>query len=116
MFAVYGLSVAHVNDLIDPSRVLEVTGGLLLVHGVGAALGPTLAGIVMNALGPGSLLIYFAVVMALEALYTVQRMRFAVPVPAEAKASYVVVGGVSQAALQLDPRAGADPPATQPTE
>ena len=110
MFAIYGLSVAHVNDLIEPARVLEVTGGLLLVHGVGASLGPTLAGIVMSALGPGSLLIYVAVVTALQALFTLHRMRFAVPVPTQAKAGYVIVGGSSQAALQLDPRAtGARP-------
>ncbi|MBX3607615.1 MAG: MFS transporter [Piscinibacter sp.] len=109
LFAIYGLSVAHVNDLIDPSRVLEVTGGLLLVHGIGASIGPTLAGIVMNLLGPGSLLVYFAVATALQALYTLHRMRYAAPVPAEAKAGYVVMGGSSQATLQLDPRATRPP-------
>lgn len=110
MFSIYGLSVAHVNDLIEPARVLEVTGGLLLVHGIGASLGPTLAGILMNALGPGSLLIYFAVVTALQALYTLHRMRFAAPVPPEAKAGYVVMGSSSQAALRLDPRAAGSRP------
>ena len=44
MFAIYGLGVAHVNDVIDSSRLLEFTSGLLLVHGVGAAVGPVLAG------------------------------------------------------------------------
>lgn len=109
MFAIYGLSVAHVNDLIEPERVLEVTGGLLLVHGIGASIGPTLAGVVMDAVGPGSLLVYFAVVTALQALFTLHRMRYAAPVPAEAKSAYVVVGGSSQAALQLDPRAAGGP-------
>lgn len=105
LFAIYGLSVAHVNDLIEPAQVLEVAGGLLLVHGSGAALGPTLAGIVMASLGPGSLLVYFAVVSALLVLYTLHRMRFAGPVPAATKAGYAPMGGGSQAALQLDPRA-----------
>jgi MFS family permease len=105
MFAVYGLSVAHVNDLIDASRLLEVTGGLLLLHGIGAALGPTLAGGLMGALGPGSLLLYFAAVGALLALYTLQRMRFAPPVPPEAKSGFVPMGEVSPAALRMDPRA-----------
>lgn len=115
LFAIYGLSVAHVNDLVEPSQVLEVTGGLLLVHGFGAALGPTLAGVVMNAGGPGSLLLFFAGVSALQAVFTVHRMRFAAPVPAQAKAGYVVMGGSSQATLQLDPRAAVprngEPPA-----
>jgi len=107
LFAIYGLSVAHVNDLIEPAQVLEVTGGLLLVHGFGAALGPTLAGVVMNALGPGSLLVFFAGVSMLQAVYTLNRMRFAAPVAAQAKAGYVGMGGGSQAVLQMDPRATA---------
>lgn len=107
LFAIYGLSVAHVNDLIEPSQVLEVTGGLLLVHGFGAALGPTLAGIVMNALGPGSLLVYFCGVSAAQAVYTLHRMRYAAPGPTQSKAGYVATGGGSQAALHLDPRAPA---------
>lgn len=105
LFSIYGLSVAHVNDLIEPSRVLEVTGGLLLVNGIGAALGPTVAGIVMKALGPGSLLIYLAVAMAVQALYTLHRMGFAPPVPAAMKGDFVPMGAASQVALPLPPSA-----------
>lgn len=105
LFSIYGLSVAHVNDLIDPSRVLEVTGGLLLVNGIGAALGPTVAGIVMKGLGPGSLLIYLAVAMAALALYTLHRMRFAPPVPAAMKGDFVPMGTASQVALPVPPSA-----------
>ena len=109
MFTIYGLSVAHVNDMIEPSRVLEVTGGLLLVNGIGASLGPTLAGILMNALGPGSLMIYFAIVTAVQALYTLHRMRYAAPVPAESKSDYVPMGTASQAVLRLNPHAPGGP-------
>ncbi len=107
LFTVYGLSVAHVNDLIDSSRVLEVTGGLLLMHGIGASLGPTVAGLLMDSMGPGSLLIYFALIAAAQALYTLHRMSFSVAVPAEEKAHYVPIGDGSQAALRIDPRATA---------
>jgi len=109
MFTIYGLSVAHVNDMIEPSRVLEVTGGLLLVNGIGASLGPTLAGILMDALGPGSLMIYFAIVTAVQALYTLHRMRFAAPVPVESKSDYVPMGTASQAVLRLNPHAPVGP-------
>jgi len=47
-FSIYGLSVAHTNDLIEPSKVLETTGGLLLLYGIGATLGPTMAGGMMT--------------------------------------------------------------------
>lgn len=105
-FTVYGLSVAHVNDLIDRDRVLEVTGGLLLLHGVGAAIGPTLAGGLMDLMGPGSLLLYFTGVLLLLALGTwriIQIKPLNRGEPGQ-KADYVVMGTGSQAVLALDPR------------
>lgn len=104
VFTVYGLGVAHVNDVIDSSRLLEFTSGLLLVHGVGAAVGPVLAGGVMDQFGASSLMVFFAVVLVMLALYTIKRMGAAPPVPEEAKADYVVMGSGSQAVLQMDPR------------
>ncbi|MBA4263824.1 MAG: MFS transporter [Comamonadaceae bacterium] len=117
VFTVYGLGVAHVNDVIDSSRLLEFTSGLLLVHGVGAAVGPVLAGGVMDQFGASSLMLFFAVVLVLLALYTVKRMGAAPPVPEEAKADYVVMGSGSQAVLQMDPRdtsEGAPPASPSP--
>lgn len=105
VFTIYGLSVAHVNDMVDASRVLEVTGGLLLVHGIGAALGPTLAGVFMHALQAESLMLYFAVVLMLLSLYAVKRIRAAAPVPEAEKFDFVMMGSGSQAVLHLDPRA-----------
>lgn len=109
-FTIYGLSVAHVNDLITRDRVLEVTGGLLLLHGVGATLGPTLAGGLMDWLGPGSLLLYFAGVLALLAV-AIWRLIRLLPLnrgePGH-KDAYVVMGSGSQAVLNLDPRSSED--------
>ena len=110
-FTIYGLSVAHVNDLIDSSRVLEVTGGLLLLYGIGATVGPTLGGAMMDWLGPESLMLYFAVVLAVLAL-SVWRYVSAKPLqvgdPGH-KADYVVMGSGSQAVLQMDPRRESQP-------
>jgi predicted MFS family arabinose efflux permease len=116
VFTVYGLGVAHVNDVIDSSRLLEFTSGLLLVHGVGAAVGPVLAGGVMDQFGASSLMVFFAVVLVSLALYTIKRMGAAPPVPEAAKADYVVMGSGSQAVLQMDPRDTSEgsPPAASP--
>ena len=69
-FTVYGISVAHVNDLVDRARVLQVTGGLLLLNGIGATIGPTLAGGLMDLLGPEALMLYFALVLSALAVLT----------------------------------------------
>lgn len=109
LFSIYGLSVAHVNDVIDSSRLVEFTGGLLLLHGVGAAIGPVLAGVLMDAAGPSTLMLFYAAVMAAMALYTFLRLKAAAPVAAEHKVDFVVMGGSgSQAVLQMDPRAPAE--------
>ncbi len=108
IFSIYGLGVAHVNDVIDSSRLVEFTGGLLLIHGVGAAIGPVLAGAVMDVAGPSSLMLFYAVVMGALALYAAKRMRVAPPVPTAEKGEFVVMGGGSQAVLQMDPRGPAE--------
>jgi MFS family permease len=105
-FTVYGLCVAHVNDLIDRSKVLQVTGGLLLLHGVGATVGPTLAGGLMDWLGPGSLLLYFTGVLVALAFGIMRYIRLRPLNRGEPgqKANYVPMGSSAQAVLQLDPR------------
>jgi len=105
-FTIYGLSVAHMNDLIDSSRVLEVTGGLLLLHGIGATVGPTLGGGLMDLMGPESLMLYFATVLVILAL-SVWRYSGAKTLSTDGlghKTDYVVMGSGSQAVLQMDPR------------
>ena len=112
-FTIYGLSVAHVNDLIDPSRVLEVTGGLLLLYGIGAMVGPTLGGGVMDLMGPEALMLYLAGVLVLLVLCI---WRYALKYPLNVgaqteKAEYVLMGSGSQAVLQMDPRRSPQHPA-----
>ena len=117
-FTIYGLSVAHVNDLIERDRVLEVTGGLLLLHGVGAAIGPTVAGGLMDLMGPGSLLLYFTGVLLLLALGTWRVIRVKPLNRGEPgqKADYVVMGTGSQAVLALDPRSPDPETPSAPTD
>ena len=116
VFTIYGLAVAHVNDRLESSRLLEASGGLLLLYGIGAAIGPTAAGIIMDLLGPGSLMTYFAVLLIGLAVFAAHRMRVAPPLPAEAQSNYVSVAGGSQAVLKLDPRVEPQPEEPQPEE
>lgn len=102
-FTIYSLTVAHTNDHMDKDHVLEATRTLLLLHGVGAVIGPALAGVLMDALGPGSLLLYFAAVLGMLALYVFYRMQVRIPViPAEPFKP--MTGATSQIVLELDPR------------
>jgi MFS family permease len=106
--SIYSLSVAHVNDLIDSNRVLEVTSGLLLMYGIGSTVGPTLAGGVMDLLGPEALMLYFAVVLGVIgfSVWAFASSKFIHASQSSHKTDYVAMGGggSSQAVLQMDPR------------
>jgi MFS family permease len=105
-FTVYGLSVAHVNDLIESDKVLEVSSGLLLLYGIGSTVGPTLAGGVMDFLGPEALMLYFAIVLGLLAVsvWAFAPAKYIHASKSSHKTDYVVMGSGSQAVLQMDPR------------
>ncbi len=105
-FTVYGISVAHVNDLVDRAKVLQVTGGLLLLNGIGATIGPTLAGGMMDLLGPEALMLYFSLVLSALAVGTWHYKR-KYPLnrgELHAKADFVMAGASTQAVLPMDPR------------
>jgi hypothetical protein len=70
----------------------------------------------MDQVGSDSLMLYFAAVMGVLALYTAKRLRAATAVPTEEKSSFVVMGGGSQAVLQMDPRGPAEAPDEHPTK
>jgi len=103
-FALYGLSVAHVNDHLAPEHVLEASRSLLLVYGTGAVLGPTIASFVMQQAGPGSLMLFFAATLLLLGLFALYRLRVGPAIPAEEQMDYAPMVRTSAVALELDPR------------
>jgi MFS family permease len=74
-FAVYPVAVAHLIDNLLPNEVLAGSGGLLLLYGFGAALGPALAGLLMGTFGAAALPAYFVAVQLLLAAYTFVQIR-----------------------------------------
>ena len=105
-FPIYGLCVAHANDLVARDRVLQVTGGLLLLHGLGATIGPTLAASLMDGLGPGSLMVYFGIVLvglAGIARFYIQRRPMNRGEPGQ-KEDFIPTASTTPAMLKLDPR------------
>ncbi len=73
-FTLYTISVAYANDYAEPSEFVMVSGGLLLMYGIGAIIGPFIASTVMTIRGPGDLFVFGAVVHLLLALYALFRI------------------------------------------
>lgn len=74
VFALYPFAVAHMLDYLASEDLLSGCSSLLLVHGVGAAIGPAIAGALMTRFGAPALPLYFAVVLACLAAFTATRL------------------------------------------
>lgn len=75
IFAMYPIIIAHANDHAD-GNFIRISGGLLLVFGIGSIIGPLIAGWAMSALGERGLFMTTAVahlMMILQAIYRVSK-------------------------------------------
>ncbi|MDH5527950.1 MAG: MFS transporter [Nitrospirota bacterium] len=107
-FSVYGLSVAHMNDMVEPHHALEAARGIMLLHGVGAMIGPIVGGLLMGALGPGALMGFMAVVLALVGGFCLLR-RVARKRSGAGQTGFVPMLRTTQAAFEMDPRMEEEP-------
>lgn len=67
-FCLYPLGVSHANDNLEAELRVAVAGVLLVAFGIGAAIGPLVAGALMERSGPQALYLFSIGVTALLAL------------------------------------------------
>jgi MFS family permease len=109
--ALYPIAVAHANDFAKPDEFVKVSGGLLLLFGIGTIIGPTLGGPVMTAAGPYALFAVTAFAHLLITAYAIYRSRTRAAIPAEDRENVpnlpISASPMSSTpeGLSLDPRA-----------
>jgi MFS family permease len=103
----YALFLAHVNDWIETTDFVEVSGGLLLVYGVGSIGGPLIGAPLMEFWGPGAMFAAAAVALAFLGGFALWRSIQRDPVPLEEQEAFVPVQPTSPA--DFDPRSEDDP-------
>jgi MFS family permease len=75
-FPLYTIAVAYSNDYAEPGEYVTVSGGLLLMYGVGATIGPFVAAALMTLQGTSGLFVFTALVhFMLVAYVTVRFLR-----------------------------------------
>lgn len=109
-FSLYPLCVAHSNDHIEQADFVATASGLLLVYGIGAAIGPLVAGPLMQYLGAFAFLACLAAMHSALALFVLVRMGARPPPPIEVQEPFVMLGRTSQTALEMLAAAEEDPP------
>jgi MFS family permease len=100
-FSLYPLCVAHSNDHVEPSEFVTTSSGLLLIYGIGAAIGPLLVGPLMQYVGAFTFLACLAAMHASLGLFVLIRMSVRPPPPVEAQEPFVMLGRTSQSALEM---------------
>ena len=102
-FPLYALCVAHMNDFVEADGYVEASSGLLLIYSGGAVLGPIIAAIAMEFLGPQGLFVFTASVHVLLASFVVYRMRQRESPPEEHQATFQESAVLAQTVSDIDP-------------
>jgi MFS family permease len=74
-YPLYAIAVAHANDFAKEGEFGRVAGGMLLVLGIGLAIGPIIASYVMNTIAPVGLFIVTATFHGALAVTAFLRMK-----------------------------------------
>lgn len=107
-YPLYGLAVAQANDFADPSEFVAVSGGLLLLYGIGTMAGPLAASAAMTWLGPAFLFAATAIGHVAIASYAFYRTTRRAPIPESVREAYRAMPsgrGLTPQSAMLDPRA-----------
>jgi MFS family permease len=100
---IYAVCAAHLNDVVASDEFLEAVGGLLLIFGLGAAIGPLLASGIATVHGVATVFALTAAVRLLAGAYVFYR-KFQTEVPDEAKEDFIPAPRTTPVAYELDPR------------
>lgn len=84
----YAIAAAHTFDFADRADFVEVSSGLLLLNGLGSAVGPLVAAPVMAGWGVSALFLYNLTAQALLIGFVLFRMRQRVPPPEAERAEF----------------------------
>jgi MFS family permease len=104
--ALYALAIAHANDNAKHGRFVEISGSLLLVYGVGAVIGPVVAGRTMELIGPQSLFAYTATIHILLVIFGIIRLSREPTYAIADQEHFVPVPRTVPTVFELDPRGG----------
>ena len=81
-FPVYSVAVAHANDFVDTSEMVELSSSLLFFYAVGAIVSPLFVSFLVANAGPNAMFAFVAAIHAILGVYSVIRMRIR-PTPKE---------------------------------
>jgi MFS family permease len=107
-YSLYSLAVAHANDHANSTNFVKISGGLLILFGLGTVIGPLIGAWAMDRFGPEGLFIVTAGAHLTIIIYAIQRTYRRASVPILGRQLYKYVLGervLTPESAHLDPRA-----------
>jgi len=106
----YAIAVAHANDFARDGDFAKIAGGMLLILGVGLAIGPAVASLIMGAWNPVGLFVVTATFHGALACTAYLRMRVRKGPDVSERAPFQPMSDkqVTPESFALDPRADSD--------
>lgn len=104
IYILYPLALAQTNDSLTPDQFLGASGGLVLIYGIGAIIGPILSSLAMDRFGPSGLFWLMAVIGIGLALTATLRMAYGPTMEVEDQTPYQMVPRTTVVAMEMDPR------------
>ncbi len=118
-YPLYSLAVAHANDFASSGDFVAISGGLLMLYGIGTMIGPALASLAMERFGPSALFTITAsahLALAGHAIYRTMRRK---PIPEELRGTFASVPAtkaLTPETVALDPRAEEEDAQREPAQ
>ncbi|MGF1455818.1 MAG: MFS transporter, partial [Alphaproteobacteria bacterium] len=104
IFPVNSLYVAHVNDVMTDGDRVAISSGLILIFGIGATVGPLMAGELMARMGPAGLFCHIGVVAFVGLAYTAYRLHVGAQIYPVDLEPYQMQTRKTHGLKELDPR------------
>ncbi|MEM8834131.1 MAG: MFS transporter [Pseudomonadota bacterium] len=87
----YGLSMAHINDHLNPKQFVSASSSAILVNGMGSAIGPLLIPVLMGAFGTFMFFPSISAVFLALGFYGIWRMTRREAVPLEEQGDFTAM-------------------------
>lgn len=104
-FVLYPLCVAHTNDHLSSGERIGASGGLVLAYSVGAAIGPLLGAIAMDASGTVGLFGFISLLAAVATFFAAWREWRGAAMPSARQQPFLTLPGTTPMSAALDPHA-----------
>jgi MFS family permease len=87
----YSLCIAYTNDYLDRDQIIQASGTLVLIGGIGAVFGPVTAALAMQNFGPPGFFWWMATIHAAIGGFALYRMTRRSALPLAEQGSYVAM-------------------------